>query len=349
MNPETQFHIICDEEGKRLDTFLSERLSITRTKIKNMIEGGHVHIAGRPSKPSLKIRNQMEIIGEIPEEEPLTLEPQEIPLNILYEDEYFLAINKPKGMVVHPSFGHREGTLVNAVLAYLGKKGSRGRGVEGSEERSGERRVERGEGNEKLGSWEAGQTAAIQNSKFKIQNSAAAASRPGIVHRLDKDTTGVIIVAKDSGTQGMLSALFKERGVRKTYRAVVEETIKEDKGIIEGNIGRHPTNRKKMAVLKEGGRDALTAFRVIKRLNGFSYIEAYPRTGRTHQIRVHLAHTGHSVAGDETYGKRAKHVTERPLLHAYKIEFMHPVTGVPVFIEAPLPADIEEFVKKYAI
>jgi 23S rRNA pseudouridine1911/1915/1917 synthase len=359
MNPETQFHIICDEEGKRLDTFLSERLSITRTKIKSMIEGGHVHIAGRPSKPSLKIRNQMEIIGEIPEEEPLTLEPQEIPLNILYEDEYFLAINKPKGMVVHPSFGHREGTLVNAVLAYLGRKGARGQGGKGAEEKS-------VEGNEKFRSWEvgklgnreAGQVAANQNSKLirfnpdsggTTQNSALAASRPGIVHRLDKDTTGVIIVAKDSGTQGMLSALFKERGVRKTYRAVVEENIKEDKGIIEGNIGRHPTNRKKMAVLKEGGRDALTAFRVIKRLNGFSYIEAYPRTGRTHQIRVHLAHTGHPVAGDETYGKRAKHVTERPLLHAYRIEFMHPVTGVPVFIEAPLPADIEEFVKEYAI
>jgi len=349
MSPERQFHIICTEEGKRLDTYLSERLSITRTKIKSMIEGGHVRITGKPPKPSTKIKKFIEIDGEIPEEEPLDLEPQEIPLDILYEDVYFLAINKPKGMVVHPSFGHRDGTLVNAVLAYLGKQGSR--------ERSGEQRAESEEENEKdrsrqvgkLGSWEAGQVATIQHSTLNTQHSTLYRFRPGIVHRLDKDTTGVIIVAKDSRTQETLSALFKERSIRKTYRAVVEEIVMKNEGIIEGNIGRHPTNRKKMAVLKEGGRDASTAFKVIKRLNGFTYIEAYPKTGRTHQIRVHLTHVGHPIVGDEAYGKRAKHVTERPLLHAYRIEFMHPVTGMPVFIEAPMPMDIEEFLEKYAV
>ena len=329
MSPEKQFHIICNEEGKRLDTYLSERLSITRTKIKSMIEGGHIRITGKPPKPSTKIKKFIEIDGEIPEEEPLMLEPQEIPLNILYEDEYFLAINKPKGMVVHPSFGHRDGTLVNAVLAYLKKQGSRGRGFEGS-------RIDSRE-------------SETQNSKLKTQNLASMVIRPGIVHRLDKDTTGVIIVAKDSRTQEMLSALFKERSVRKTYRAVVEKIVMKNEGIIEGNIGRHPTNRKKMAVLKEGGRDASTAFKVIKRLNGFTYIEAYPKTGRTHQIRVHLTHMGHPIVGDDAYGKRAKHVTERPLLHAHRIEFIHPVTGMPVFIEAPVPADIEEFIEKYAV
>ena len=123
----------------------------------------------------------------------------------------------------------------------------------------------------------------------------------------------------------------------------------KNEGIIEGNIGRHPTSRKKMAVLKEGGRDASTAFKVIKRLNGFTYIEAYPKTGRTHQIRVHLTHTGHPVVGDTAYGKRAKHAAERPLLHAYRIEFIHPATGIPVFIEAPVPSDIEEFLEKYQI
>ena len=363
MSPGRQFHIICNEEGKRLDTYLSERLSITRTKIKSMIEGGHIRITGKPLKPSTKIKKFIEIDGEIPEEEPLDLEPQEIPLNILYEDEYFLAINKPKGMVVHPSFGHRDGTLVNAVLAYLKRQGSRGQGVEGS----------RGQGS-RINSRESGvgsresETAyrrigvsamedrndtnpksEIRNPKSEIRNSAAAASRPGIVHRLDKDTTGVIIVAKDSKTQEMLSALFKERSVRKTYRAVVEEIVMKNEGIIEGNIGRHPTSRKKMAVLKEGGRDASTAFKVIKRLNGFTYIEAYPKTGRTHQIRVHLTHTGHPVVGDTAYGKRAKHAAERPLLHAYRIEFIHPATGIPVFIEAPVPSDIEEFLEKYQI
>jgi 23S rRNA pseudouridine1911/1915/1917 synthase len=337
MNPEKQFHFICDEEGKRLDTYLSERFSITRTKIKRMIDEGHVRIAGKPSKPSVKTKNLMEIDGEIPEEEPLNLEPQEIPLSILYEDEYFLAVNKPKGMVVHPSFGHREGTLVNAILAYLKRQGTRVQGgTEGPREMNGEHRAE-----------------SIEryhfNSTLNTQHSTLYHFRPGIVHRLDKDTTGVILIAKDTKTQETLSALFKERSVHKTYRAVVEENIKENEGVIEGNIGRHPTNRKKMAVLKEGGRAALTFFKVLKRLKGFSYVEAYPRTGRTHQIRVHLAHKGYSVAGDVMYGKRAKHIAERPLLHAYRIEFKHPVTCAPVFIEAPVPADIEEFVEKYAI
>lgn len=351
MSPERQFHIICTEEGKRLDTYLSERLSITRTKIKSMIEGGHIRITGKPPKPSTKIKKFIEIDGEIPEEEPLDLEPQEIPLDILYEDVYFLAINKPKGMVVHPSFGHRDGTLVNAVLAYLKNQGSRGQGAEGSRETSGERRAESGEeqGSRVREQGAGNERFKILNSKSEILNFRSAAHRPGIVHRLDKDTTGVIIVAKDSRTQETLSALFKERSIRKTYRAVVEEIVMKNEGIIEGNIGRHPTNRKKMAVLKEGGRDASTAFKVIKRLNGFTYIEAYPKTGRTHQIRVHLTHVGHPIVGDEAYGKRAKHVTERPLLHAYRIEFMHPVTGMPVFIEAPVPADIEEFLKKYAV
>ncbi|MCX5808789.1 MAG: RluA family pseudouridine synthase [Proteobacteria bacterium] len=350
MSPEKQFHIICNEEGKRLDTYLSERLSITRTKIKSMIEGGHIRITGKPPKPSTKIKKFIEIDGEIPEEEPLMLEPQEIPLNILYEDEYFLAINKPKGMVVHPSFGHRDGTLVNAVLAYLKKQGSRVRGVEGSGVK------EQGTENREQGPREmSGEHRAESveqyhfNSTLNTQHSTLYHFRPGIVHRLDKDTTGVIIVAKDSRTQEVLSALFKERSIRKTYRAVVEEVVMKNEGIIEGNIGRHPTNRKKMAVLKEGGRDASTAFKVIKRLNGFTYIEAYPKTGRTHQIRVHLTHMGHPIVGDDAYGKRAKHVTERPLLHAYRIEFMHPVTGIPVFIEAPVPADIEEFIEKYAV
>ena len=319
MSPETQFHIICDEEKKRLDIYLSEKLAIARTKVKNMIEDGHVRIEGIAPKPSSKIKNLMEIVGEIPEESPLNLEPQEIPLDIVYEDEYFLAVNKPKGMVVHPSFGHKEGTLVNAVLAYLGKHGSES----------------------------GGQGPEIQNPKPKTQNYVSATNRPGIVHRLDKDTTGAILVAKDTKTQEMLSSLFKERNVHKTYRAVVEGEAKKDDGVIEGNIGRHPIDRKKMAVLKEGGRKAFTAFGILKRLDGFTYIEAYPKTGRTHQIRVHLAHIGHPVVGDGVYGRGAKHTAERTLLHAYRIEFVHPFKQTPVLIEAPIPDDIEEFIEKY--
>jgi 23S rRNA pseudouridine1911/1915/1917 synthase len=340
-----QFHFVCKEEGKRLDIFLSEKLSLTRTKIKDIIEGGHVRIAGKTPKPSIKIKNLMEIDGEIPAEEPLTLTPQEIPLEILYEDKYFLAVNKPKDMVVHPSFGHKEGTLVNAVLAYLGQ----------GEEDRGQENVECLMLNAaSLNPGEGGTSEKQENTHQSILSSSNhklryTNLRPGIVHRLDKGTTGVIIVAKDSKTQEMLSALFKKRTVRKTYRAIVEGVIDRKEGAIEGNIGRHPIDRKKMAVLKEGGRDAATSFKVIKQLDGFAYVEAYPKTGRTHQIRVHLSHIGHPVAGDEMYGKKAKHIADRPLLHAYKIEFIHPVMGTPIIIEAPMPDDLTEFIEKYTL
>jgi 23S rRNA pseudouridine1911/1915/1917 synthase len=300
------FHIVCDQENIRLDVFLSEKLSITRTKVKDMVEGGNVQVNGKIPKASLKIKKAMEIAGEVPEEEPLNLLPEDIPLEILYEDEYFLAINKPADMVVHPSFGHASGTLVNAVLSYLENK------------------------------------SQISNLKFQIGSGV----RPGIVHRLDKGTTGVILVAKDSKTQEMLSYLFKERSVRKTYRAIVEGNAKQEQWTVEGNIGRHPVERKKMAVLKAGGRTAETSFKVLQALGGFTYLEAYPKTGRTHQIRVHLAHGGYPIVGDEAYGKKAKSLTPRPLLHAYRIEFIHPVKNMSVKIEAPVPVDMEEFMEK---
>jgi len=298
------FSIIADEEGKRLDVFLSDKLSLTRTKVKNMIEGGHVRLGGKVPKPSVKLKKGTVLEGEIPPEEPLSLAPEAIPLDILYEDEYILAVNKPEGMVVHPSFGHREGTLVNAVLAYLGE--------------------------EKL--------------KGSADTAEAPNQRPGIVHRLDKGTTGVILIAKDTKTQEMLSALFKDREVRKTYRAVVEGAIKKGEGTIEGRIGRHPVERKKMAVVKEKGREAVTGYKVIKRMKEFTYVEAYPKTGRTHQIRVHLAHIGHPIVGDETYGRKARKMAGRPLLHAYMINFSHPVKGEAVSIAAPVPADMDDFV-----
>jgi 23S rRNA pseudouridine1911/1915/1917 synthase len=301
----TRYHIVCDREGVRLDVFLSEKLLITRSKVKDMVEIGHVRVNGKTPKASLKIKKSMEIEGVIPEEEPLSLVPENIPLEVLYEDEYFLAINKPADMVVHPSFGHSSGTLVNAALAYLENK------------------------------------SQISNLKSQID----CGVRPGIVHRLDKGTTGVILVAKDSKTQEMLSYLFKERSVKKTYRAIVEGNTKKEQWIVEDNIGRHPVERKKMAVLKTGGRTAETSFKVLRVLKGFTYLEAYPKTGRTHQIRVHLAHGGYPIVGDETYGKKAKARTHRPLLHAYRIEFIHPVKNVPVKIEVPMPADMEEFVK----
>ncbi len=315
-----RFNILSDEEGKRLDAYLSDKLTLPRTKIKEMFEEGHVRVLGKTPKPSLKVKKNMKIEGEIPAEKPFVLEPQSIPLHILYEDEFFLAVNKPKDMVVHPSFGHTEGTLVNAVLAYLQETGH-------------------------------GQRAGDHGKAFYRQPPAAEHlgvfaenTRPGIVHRLDKGTTGVILVAKDSRTQEKLSSLFKDRAVSKTYRAIVEGTLETKEGLISGKIGRHPVERKKMTVLRQGGRDAETGYRVIERLEGFTYIEAYPRTGRTHQIRVHLAHAGHPVAGDETYGRNARDKADRPLLHAYRIAFTHPVREIPILIIAPVPEDILDFI-----
>jgi 23S rRNA pseudouridine1911/1915/1917 synthase len=327
---ENRFRILTDEEGKRLDTFLAGKLCVTRTKIKEMFNGGHIRIAGRVPKPSLITKIGMEIEGEIPEKKPLVLTPQDIPLEILYEDDFLLAVNKPKGMVVHPSFGHKEGTLVNAILSYLGRAGSGPWFIEAKEAPPSE------------------EYAALPRPSGSLAENHIFMARPGIVHRLDKGTTGVILVAKDPKTQELLSGLFKERAVEKTYRTITEGLPERDDGVVEGMIGRHPTNRKKMAVLARGGRNAVTRFKVIQRLQGYAYIEVYPRTGRTHQIRVHLAHIGYPVVGDETYGKRAKHLCDRPLLHAYRIVFVHPISGSQIVIEAPVPDDMERFIVSHA-
>jgi len=315
---ENRFHLLSDEQGKRLDIFLTEKLSITRSKVKEIFEEGHVRIEGRIPKPSFRVRKGLVIEGEIPEEKPILLTPEEISLDILYEDEYILAVNKPKGMVVHPSCGHREGTLVNAILGYLQKTGN--------------------------GHWEIGSNEAfeLRTPNFEL---AGKSVRPGIVHRLDKGTTGVILIAKDPKTQEVLSGYFKERNVRKTYRAIVEGIVRKSEGIIEESIGRHPMNRKKMAVVERGGRASETTYKVLERLDGYTYIEAYPRTGRTHQIRVHFAHIGHPVVGDEAYGKKTKRLTDRPLLHAHIISFRHPMKGLLTVIEAPVPKDMVNFIE----
>ncbi|MHB8109599.1 MAG: RluA family pseudouridine synthase [Syntrophorhabdaceae bacterium] len=299
----------------RLDIFLTEKLSLARTKIKEMIEGGHVLVNGKTVKPAFRLKFKMEITGEIPDEEPLKLEAEEIPLDILYEDEFFLAINKPAGMVVHPSFGHNTGTLVHAILGYL--KSACSSGFPGSGER-------------------------MQGT---MPNDASV--RPGVVHRLDKGTTGVILIARQLRVQELLSDLFKDRKVQKTYRAIIEGIPDKTSWTTQGNIGRHPVDRKKMAVLRGGGRDASTGFKVLENLHDFSYVEAYPKTGRTHQIRVHLNYSGYPIVGDEMYGRKAKKLAPRPLLHAYRIEFVHPVVMSPVIIEAPIPPDMTEFIEKH--
>jgi len=296
---ENRFRLTCDRDNVRIDVYLSEKLSLPRSQVKSMIEEGHVRASGKAPKPSFKVRRDLEIEGEIIREEPSPLVAEDIPISILYEDPYLLVIDKPDNMVVHPSLGHRAGTLVNAILSYI---------VDA----------------DKLGD-----------------------ERPGIVHRLDKGTTGVIIVAKDRSTQETLSRLFHDRAVEKVYRAIVEGVIKADSGVVEGAIGRHPRERQKMALVTRNGRYSLSNFKVIKRLDGFTYVEVYPKTGRTHQIRVHLAHIGHPIVGDDLYGKRARKLAGRPLLHAHRISFTHPVNGEKVVVEAPVPEDMEAFVRDH--
>lgn len=307
---ERKFRLVPDKDNIRIDMYLAEALSLTRAKVQGLIAGGHVRILEKVPKPSMKVKHGMEIEGEVVAEEPTSLSPENIPLTILYEDDYLLAINKPVDMVVHPSCGHRSGTLVNAILSHL----------------------------------ERPFIPCSQDDPGSVDS-----QRPGIVHRLDKDTTGVILVAKDPKTQEALSSQFHDRKVEKIYRAVVEGSVKKEEDVIEGSMGRHPTLRKKMALVAKGGRYSITRFKVIQRLEGFTYLEAYPKTGRTHQIRVHFASIGHPIVGDELYGKKAKRLAPRPLLHAYKILIEHPVKKAPLQVEAPIPQDFEEFIDAHAV
>jgi 23S rRNA pseudouridine1911/1915/1917 synthase len=296
---EGSFRIASEEDGVRIDVYLSERLSLPRSKIKSLIDEGHVRVDGKTPKASLKLKRRAVIEGEIIREEPSALVAEDLPITILYEDAYLLVIDKPKDMVVHPSLGHHSGTLVNAILNHI---------------------------------------------RSDIQKEGG---RPGIVHRLDKGTTGVIIVARDEKTQEALSHQFRERSVEKIYRALVEGLVRDQEGIVEGPIGRHPVERKRMALVDRGGRDSFSFFRVIKRLQGFTYLEVHPKTGRTHQIRVHMGHLGHPIVGDELYGKRAKKLADRPLLHAFRISFDHPVYGTRITVEAPVPEDMEAFMREH--
>lgn len=295
-----RFLFRSEENGVRIDVYLSSRLSISRSKAKEILDRGLVKVGERSVKPSFKVKRGLLIEGLIPEEEDTSVEPEDIPLNILYEDDYLLFIDKPSGMVVHPSFGHKKGTLVNAILAYLKRSVTKGGDL-----------------------------------------------RPGIVHRLDKDTTGVILYAKDESTQRKLQEMFKERKVKKVYRTIVLGEVKGNEGSIRTLIGRSPKNRKKMAVLSTSGREAVTYYRVLSRLDGFTYLEVYPITGRTHQIRVHLSHIGHPIVGDPLYGRRAKALAERPLLHAFSLELQHPVTSEFLSVISSLPEDMQEFLRSH--
>ena len=284
--------------GRRLDRFLAEAAAVgTRSQAKQLIDRGHVRVDGRTRKGGFALRKGARVEVEIPPAAPVGVEPEAVPLTILYEDAQLLAVDKPPGMVVHPAPGARRGTLVNALIHRLGH-------LEGVGE----------------------------------------AERPGIVHRLDRDTSGVLLVARTTATLEALARQFRERTIEKRYLAIVRGHVARAAGTIDRPIGRHPHERKRMSVRSRRGRAAVTRWTVLERLLGATFLELAPETGRTHQLRVHLAALGHPILGDRVYGGRATRgaapAAERQALHAAEIRFAHPVTGVRVVVRSPLPADL---------
>jgi len=290
--------------SERLDKFLRTRFPmVSRGAIQRLIEEGAIRVNGQPTKPTHHPRLGEVIAVDWPELKSPEAQPEEIPLDILYEDEDLLVINKPPGIVVHPSAGHEAHTLVNALLHHC-----------------------------------RGQLSGI-----------GGVARPGIVHRLDMETSGCLVVAKNDGAHLAMSAQFAGRSLEKTYLAIACGELPQDSGDVSAAIARHPNHRKRMAVAT-GGRKARTSYRVLERLRAATLVEAKPHTGRTHQIRVHFQYLGCPLVGDPVYGKRqSQQVAEltgytapRHMLHAYRLSFKHPRTGQTLTLEAPPPRDFQE-------
>mgnify|MGYP001041278945 CR=1 FL=1 len=281
------------EEGIRLDKVLAERLpDLTRTAIQRLLEEELVLINGKPAAKNRKGRAGDSVAVRIPDPEPLCLQAENVPLDIVYEDDDLLVVNKPQGMVVHPAPGNYQGTLVNALLAHCGTSLSGINGV----------------------------------------------IRPGIVHRIDKDTSGLLMVAKNDFAHQGLARQIKEHSFRREYEAVVAGRMKQESGVVNAPIGRHPIDRKKMAVTEKNSKEAVTYFRVIAEYPGYTHIRLRLETGRTHQIRVHMAYLGHPVAGDPVYGPQKPDLgLKGQCLHARLIGFVHPRDGRYLEFESPLP------------
>lgn len=283
---------VVAEGGERLDKYLIAPLALSRSQVQRLIRQGRVTVGGAVAKASYPLSPGQRIRVELPPPEEAQPLAQELPLDIVYEDQDLVVVNKPAGMVVHPSYGHQKGTLVNALLARYPSL------------------------------------------------SQLPGSRPGIVHRLDKDTSGLMVVAKNEPALQNLQKQFKQGEVKKVYLALVEGHLKPAQGVIEAPIGRDLRRRKRMAVL-HGGREAVTEYQVRDYLDGYTLVEAMPRTGRTHQVRVHLAFLGHPVVGDPVYGFRKKRLElGRQFLHSHILGFQAPSSQYLEF-EAPLPEELE--------
>ncbi len=297
---ETKTIIVSEEMSGRLDKLASERLQgITRSYIKKLIESGGVTVNGEISKPNRKVRAGDEIKVVLPDPEELEITPEDIPLDIVYEDGSMLIVNKPRGMVVHPAPGNYSGTLVNALLFHCGDSLS---GINGEK-------------------------------------------RPGILHRIDKDTTGLLMVAKNDNAHQKLSEQIKEHSLTRAYKTLVHGNIKQDSGTIDAPIGRHPTDRKKMTITDKNSREAVTHYRVLERFSKYTLAECVLETGRTHQIRVHMSKNGHPIVGDKTYGvKKEEFNLSGQLLCAYKLGFIHPDTGEYMEFTCDLPDDFQKVI-----
>lgn len=305
MEKETVYRVIISEaqQGQRLDQILSQALpELSRSFLQRLILEGAVTLDGCPclSKKAQPKKGQAAQVV-IPEPEELRAEPEDIPLDIRYEDEDVLVVNKPKGMVVHPAAGNLSGTLVNAVLYHCGSRLSSINGV----------------------------------------------IRPGIVHRIDKDTSGLLMIAKNDAAHRCLAAQLADHTITRAYRAIVYNSFREDQGTIDEPIGRDPKNRLRQAVTQLNSKRAVTHYQVLERLGPFTYIEARLETGRTHQIRVHMAYKKHPLLGDSTYGpSKNPFGAEGQMLHARLLGFVHPRTGEYMEFESELPADFRQVLEK---
>lgn len=297
-----RFYVEAADAGIRIDRFLAEHCKdISRSYLQKLLKEQKISVNATSVKANYKVQTDDRICLVLPEMTEPDILPEDIPLDILYEDESLLVVNKPKGMVVHPSAGHLSGTLVNAVLFHC--KGNLS-GING-------------------------------------------VLRPGIVHRIDKDTTGVLLICKDDAVHRDLAEQLKEHSIKRRYRAIVHGNLKEDEGTVEGPIGRHPVDRKKMAVNYKNGKPAVTHYRVLERFGNTTYIECRLETGRTHQIRVHMTSIGHPLLGDEVYGSgKNPYRLQGQTLHAMVLGFVHPRTGEYLEFEAPLPEYFQALLDK---
>ena len=294
--------LFADIPGERLDAFLARSVpDLSRSAAQKLIEDGQVSRNGKPGKKNDKLNVGDAVSYEIPEPKAVDIAPKEMPLDIVYEDDDLLVINKPKGLVVHPAAGHSDDTLVNGLLYALGDDLS---GINGE-------------------------------------------LRPGIVHRIDKDTSGLLAVAKNDLAHTMLASQLKDHSMARTYEAIVCGVLKEDSGTVDAPIGRHPSDRKKMCVTQRNSKSAVTHWEVIRRYRGYTHIRCKLETGRTHQIRVHMAYIGHPILGDTVYGHKKPELGQSSqCLHAGVLCFAHPRDGHPVVVYAELPQYFKDVLKK---